>query len=123
MSQRAPIPIHRVRGRCCRQFDGEHTARFFAALADPHRVALLARLADCGRACTVSEIACCLPIDLSVVSRHLARLRDTGILETEKHGREVRYHVRHEVIVKLLRAMADAIEACCPDGRCRCDEM
>lgn len=118
MSDQSAIPIQQVSGRCCEQLAGDQTARFFRALGDPNRVALLARLADCGRACTVSELACCLPIDLSVVSRHLAQLRDAGILETEKRGREVRYRVRYDRIVTMLRELADAIDACCPTGCC-----
>jgi len=93
-------------------------AVLFKALADPNRVALLARLADCGRPCTVSEIACCLPVDLSVVSRHLRQLRDAGILHAERRGKEVYYTVRYGELVRTLRTLAGTIEACCPDGAC-----
>lgn len=102
-------------GPCSTLVTNDQPAELFKALADPNRVALLARLADCGRACTVSEIACCLPIDLSVVSRHLRQLREAGILYAERRGKEVRYKVRYGELARTLRALADAIEACCPD--------
>jgi len=90
--------------------------RFFKALCDPNRIALLARLAQCGRACNVGEISCCCPVDLSVVSRHLAILRDAGVVEAEKRGKEVYYSLRFGAVVDTLRRLADAIEGCCPAG-------
>lgn len=89
---------------------------FFRALCDPNRVSLLAWLASQRRLCTVSEIAeggAC-PVDLSVVSRHLHTLREAGILESERRGREVLYRVRVDALVSTLRGLADALEACCP---------
>jgi len=89
---------------------------FFKALSDPNRIAILARLSACCRACTVTEIAECCPINVSVVSRHLAMLRDAGILEARKSGKEVYYSVRYSTLAQKLRQMADAIDACCPTG-------
>jgi ArsR family transcriptional regulator len=94
-------------------------ARFFRALSDPNRIALLNRLAACGRPCCVSELAECCPTDFSVTSRHLACLRDAGILDAEKCGKEVRYTVRFDELIRRLRTMADAVAACCPPGCCR----
>ncbi|TVQ55812.1 MAG: ArsR family transcriptional regulator [Phycisphaerales bacterium] len=102
------IPIQSV--PCCESLACEKACRLFKALADPNRAALLGRLVNCTRPCTVSEIACCLPIDLSVVSRHLRQLREADLLESEKCGKEVRYRVKRNEIVSALRGMADAIE-------------
>jgi DNA-binding transcriptional ArsR family regulator len=88
--------------------------RFFRALGDPNRIHLLARLARCRGPCTVSQLAACCPVDLSVVSRHLTILRDAGILEARKRGKEVFYTVRFDTLAGALHRMADAIEACCP---------
>ncbi len=89
-------------------------ARFFRALGDPNRIALLDRLSSTGRPCCVSELSECCPTDLSVTSRHLVLLRDAGILDAEKCGKEVRYTVRFTELAGKLRAMADAIADCCP---------
>ena len=89
----------------------------FRALGDPNRVALLSRLGESGRPTTVTEAAGCCPVDLSVVSRHLAVLRDAGVLRAAKQGREVRYTVAPGLST-ALRALADALDACCPpEGR------
>jgi len=58
----------------------------FAALADPHRRAILARLAQ-GEA-TVSELAEPLPMSLPAVSRHLKVLESAGLVE---RGRSAQY--------------------------------
>lgn len=88
----------------------------FKALADPSRGAILTSLADAGRPLRVSEIGTCCPQDLSVVSRHLVVLREAGIVESERQGREVRYRMKPEGLVRYLRELADAFESCCPPG-------
>lgn len=95
-------------------------ARWFQALGDPTRLELLACLAKCGRPCTVSELACCCAVDLSVVSRHLARLERDGLLARVRSGRTVSYAVRYDDVAARLRAMADALDGCCPgeEGCC-----
>ena len=56
--------------------------KLFKALCEPARVALLVRQARCCGPSTVGQIAECCEIDLSVVSRHLAILRDAGVLDS-----------------------------------------
>ncbi len=89
--------------------------RLFKALCDPTRVSILGWLATQRRPRTVSEVASsgACPVDLSVVSRHLATLRDAGILGADRQGREVFYSFRAEAVVTGLRQLADALESCC----------
>jgi|SRR3954470_18811115 DNA-binding transcriptional ArsR family regulator len=56
----------------------------FAALADPTRRAILARLAD-GEA-TVNELAAPFPITLQAVSQHLRVLERAGLIERGRTG-------------------------------------
>ena len=119
-----PKPDNAKGPACCPELGQLLEPRFFKALCDPNRIALVARLAQCARPCTVSQMAECCPIDLSVVSRHLAILRDTGILLAEKRGKEVYYSVDYPRLVGTLRAVADAIDACCPaDDAARIQEV
>ena len=91
--------------------------RFFKALSDPSRLSLLRQLAcSCGPT-TVGQVAGCCLLNFSVVSRHLATLRDAGILKAEKRGKEVYYTFQVTPVVAQLRALADALEACCPPSR------
>ena len=85
----------------------------FRALGDPTRNRLLSCLAKCGRPCSVSEVAQCCRVDLSVVSRHLAILGAADILECSKEGRTVYYSVRYKALSAVLRSLAGAFDDCC----------
>jgi DNA-binding transcriptional ArsR family regulator len=62
--------------------------RTFAALADPTRRALLARLDD-EPSVTVSELARPFPVSLPAIMKHLDVLSDAGLIVRTKTGRTV----------------------------------
>ncbi|HET6501459.1 MAG TPA: metalloregulator ArsR/SmtB family transcription factor [Amycolatopsis sp.] len=59
----------------------------FAALADPTRRAILARLAEIGEA-TVNELAEPFPVTLQAISRHLKVLENAGLIS---RGRDAQF--------------------------------
>jgi len=91
---------------------------FFKALGDENRLALLARLAFAGRPMTVSEVSTCCGVHLSGVSRHLALLRQAGLVRARKAGREVTYEVEFERATSTFRQLAEALESCRKEGCC-----
>jgi ArsR family transcriptional regulator len=99
---------------CCGGLAGLLSPKLFRALSDPKRLSLLVRLAERREPCTVGEIAKGSDIDLSVVSRHLSVLREAGVIRCEKRGKEVFCRVEAAAVARLLRDLADALEACCP---------
>jgi DNA-binding transcriptional ArsR family regulator len=101
---------------CCRGLQDLLSPKLFKALCDPRRLALLVRLAEAGQPCTVGVVADGSGIDMSVVSRHLAILREAGIIQCEKRGKEVWCVVQTRAVVEVLRDLADALEACCRQG-------
>jgi ArsR family transcriptional regulator len=102
---------------CCRPVDGLLDPGLFKALCDPTRARLLACLIKCGRACSVTEVAECCSVDFSVVSRHLQQLERAGVAEAAREGRTVLYAARYGHLCRTLRALAGAIEQCCPAGQ------
>jgi DNA-binding transcriptional ArsR family regulator len=105
----------RATGSCCAADLRELLApQLFRALADPRRLSLLVRLADERRPCTVGQLADGSGVDLSVVSRHLAVLREAGVITCEKRGKEVWCTVQTGAVAQILRDLADALETCCP---------
>ncbi|MEO9191597.1 MAG: metalloregulator ArsR/SmtB family transcription factor [Acetobacteraceae bacterium] len=62
--------------------------RTFAALADPTRRALLARLCD-QQGLSVSELARPFPMSLPAIMKHLDVLSDAGLVTRAKAGRTV----------------------------------
>jgi len=111
------IMVQRNKGavaKCCSGLASLLSPKLFKALSDPMRLSLLVRLAEQREPCTVGNVAKGSGIDMSVVSRHLALLRDAGIIRCEKQGKEVLCAVQTSFVAKVLRDLADGLEACCP---------
>ena len=84
--------------------------KLFRALADPTRLAIVARLSCMAEPSTVTAISGCCGVHLSGVSRHLAMLRDAGLVRAQKNGREVRYSLNGAAAAVVLRELASTIE-------------
>jgi DNA-binding transcriptional ArsR family regulator len=67
--------------------------RTFAALADPTRRALLARLGET-ESLTVTELARPFDVSLPAIMKHLDVLSDAGLIERSKTGRSVACRLR-----------------------------
>jgi DNA-binding transcriptional ArsR family regulator len=61
----------------------------FAALADPNRRHLLEALARSEASAT--QLAAGLPVTRQAVAKHLAALREAGLVESRREGRETLY--------------------------------
>lgn len=61
-------------------------------MAHPIRLCIVLGLLGSGN-CNVTKIQSCLNMPQSTVSQHLARLREAGIVGTERNGIEVFYKV------------------------------
>jgi DNA-binding transcriptional ArsR family regulator len=77
----------------------------WAAIAEPSRRQLLDVLLASENA-TSSALAEVLPFSRQAVAKHLAVLDRVGLVESERHGREVRYTVRADRLNEATRAMA-----------------
>ncbi|MFA6265437.1 MAG: metalloregulator ArsR/SmtB family transcription factor [Pseudolabrys sp.] len=67
----------------------------FAALADPTRRALLARLSE-SEAVSISDLAKPFAMSLPAIMKHLDVLKDAGLVASEKSGRVVSCRLRAE---------------------------
>ena len=77
----------------------------FAALADPTRRAIIARLAQ--GAATVTELATPFNISLPAISKHLRVLEQAGLLRQQKQGR-IRYcHLNPQPLREAVTWLAD----------------
>lgn len=110
MTQQCTQITPKQAAQCCSPVDDLLDPDLFKALCDPTRALLLSCLIKCARPCSVTEIAECCAVDISVVSRHLATLARAGLLDAHKQGRTMSYAVRADHLCATLRAIADAIE-------------
>jgi len=84
----------------------ELEARLLALLGQPTRLRLLYFLRD-GEKCAC-EITPVMREDQSVISRHLIKLREMGILDWRKEGVSVYYRISEPRVFRILE-MADDI--------------
>ena len=83
--------------------------RVCSGLGDPKRVLLLYALSE-GPMC-VNELVDALNVSQPTVSRHLRVLRDRGLVDSEREGTAVYYHVADMRLIQaldLLRAVLAA---------------
>jgi len=91
-------------------------ARFFRGLGDPSRLAILDCLADGER--TAGEVALAAGLTPSNASRHLACLKDCGLVAARQDWRHVYYQLADGVPELMARTsdfidrVADHIAAC-----------
>jgi DNA-binding transcriptional ArsR family regulator len=79
----------------------------FRALADPTRRAILRALTGGPR--TSGEIAQQFESSWPTISRHLAVLRDSGLVLAERSGQEIHYELNTSVFQDLLQHLMDWI--------------
>jgi DNA-binding transcriptional ArsR family regulator len=73
------------------------------ALREPVRILMLFVIGEEGR--YVNEISELLDIPQSTASRHLAILRERGLVETERQGTSIKYRLTNAHILTLLDEM------------------
>lgn len=64
----------------------------FGALADPSRRHVLGVISRSGSS-TATELTAELPMTRQAVAKHLGVLADAGLVESQRQGRETRYHL------------------------------
>jgi len=80
------------------------------AVADPSRRKVLDLILAHGQA-TPTTLAAELPFTRQAVAKHLAVLARAGLIEAQRHGREVRYTARPERVSAAAQAMARTAQA------------
>lgn len=83
-------------------------AKVFVALGDEHRQRILLTF-EKGERLTVGQIAAVSSLSRPAVSHHLKILREAGVLESEKSGKEVFLRVNKALLEGTLRAVLDYV--------------
>ena len=79
-------------------------AQVFKALAHPSRLLMVEELAG-GERC-VCELAELVGAEMPTVSRHLAQLRNAGIVDDEKRGAQVFYRLVTPCVMNFFQCVA-----------------
>ena len=87
----------------------EAKANILKALGHPTRLWMAEQLAD-GEKC-VCELAEFIDADFSTISKHLSVLKQAGVVEDEKRGKQVYYRLKVPCILKYLPCVEAVIKA------------
>lgn len=79
-------------------------SKIFKALADPTRRAVLQHLQ--GGPMGAGELAALFDVSKPTMSAHFAVLAEAGLIEADKQGRTITYHLRMSVLEDALLAFA-----------------
>ena len=85
-------------------------AVLFRSLGDPARLAIVRRLAVGGPA-RVTDLTAELGLAQSTVSKHLARLRDCGLVTARAVGRASVYSLAQPALLEVLAAAEEVLAA------------
>ena len=88
--------------------DFKAQAQVFKALAHPGRLLMLDELSR-GERC-VCELAALVGSEMPTVSRHLAQLRNAGIVNDEKRGAQVFYRLVTPCVMNFFKCVASVRE-------------
>src|SRR5512133_1013106 len=82
----------------------ETAARFFKALSDPTRVAIVNRLAA-AEECCVCDLNAAFDLSQPTISHHLKVLRDAGLVESSRRGTWAYYRLVPEAVRALRQTL------------------
>jgi len=87
----------------------EAKARVLKALAHPTRLWMAVKLGE-GERC-VCELVDSIDADFSTVSKHLSIMKEAGIIESEKRGKQVFYHLKVPCILNFMHCVDAVIKS------------
>ncbi len=105
----------RERGVCCALPDvspawAEGTSDLLKALADPTRLTIMASLWKAAAPVCICDLTAGLGLGQSTISHHMAKLKDAGLVDSEKRGIWIHYRLRaklapgaHRLLDQLIR--------------------
>jgi len=88
--------------------DLKREARVLRALASESRLRIIRRLAE--GECCVCDLVELIGADQSTVSKHLAVLRDNGIVDGDRRGQHVYYRLLTPCVLSFLSCAATVLE-------------
>lgn len=83
-------------------------AEILKAIAHPTRLLIVEELSKQPRC--VSELTEMVGVDTSTVSKHLALMKGTGIVESSKNGNQVYYSLRVTCVLNFISCLESVIE-------------
>jgi len=104
----------RERGVCCalpvvKASWAEGRAELIKALADPTRLTIVASLAKATSPICICDFTAGLDLTQPTISHHMAKLKEAGLVESEKRGIWIYYRLRDRMPAETRKLLNDLI--------------
>jgi ArsR family transcriptional regulator, arsenate/arsenite/antimonite-responsive transcriptional repressor len=108
------LPVVRQRGVCCGLPDidptwAEWTAGLMKALADPTRLTMVASLWKSEAPICICDFTGGLELSQPTISHHMAKLKEVGLVESEKRGIWVYYRLSADLAPATRKLLSTLI--------------
>jgi len=108
------LPVIRERGVCCalpkvNSAWAEQRAELMRALADPTRVTMLAALWKAEAPICICDFTAGLGLSQPTISHHIARLKEAGLVESEKRGIWIYYRLRDKMPTETRKLLSGLV--------------
>lgn len=108
------LPMVRERGVCCalppvKQGWAERQAELMKALADRHRLQMLASLWKANGPICICDFTAGLDLSQSTISHHMAKLKDAGLIDAEKRGIWIYYRLRDKMPTETRKLLSELL--------------
>lgn len=104
----------RERGVCCalpvvKETWAEERAELMKALADPNRLTILASLWKADAPICICDFTAALDVSQPTISHHMAKLKDAGLVESEKRGIWIYYRLRDKLPTETRKLLSQLL--------------
>jgi ArsR family transcriptional regulator len=108
------LPVIRQRGACCElpEVDSrwaDRTSELMKALADPTRLTMMASLWKAREPICICDFTAGLDLSQPTISHHMAKLKEAGLVESDKRGIWVYYRLRSDLTADTRKLLAQLI--------------
>jgi len=108
------LPMIRERGVCCalpvvKESWAQQRAELMKALADPTRLTMVASLLKAGSPICICDFTAGLRLSQPTISHHMARLKEAGLVESEKRGVWVYYRLRDKMPTETRKLLSGLV--------------
>ena len=111
---RVELPVVRQRGACCelpivKGSWASHTSKLMKVLADPTRLTMLASLWKADAPICICDFTAGLRLSQPTISHHMAKLKEAGLVDSEKRGIWIYYRVHDKLAPATRRVLGQLI--------------
>jgi ArsR family transcriptional regulator len=108
------LPVLRERGACCelpvvKESWAARTSELMKALADPTRLTMIASLWKADAPICICDFTAGLGLSQPTISHHMAKLKEAGLVDSEKRGIWIYYRLRDKLSPATRRILAQLI--------------